>query len=355
MTRTLPRYLRRRVGTEIAVLLLGIVALMQLLELLDVTTEILARGQGLGGLAHYALLRTPSELVLALPLAVLLGSMKALSAMARVLEITAMRTVGYSLMRLLGQLLPMLIGIALLQFALSEQVVPRAETALKQWWSATALPDSEQTRLWARTSDGPVSIESTNPDATLLTSVRVYQRDAAGRLTARLYAAQARWDGGRWRLSDVTDLQVRAGEVTRQHQATREWATNLRPDDVLRLDESRPHLSSIMLAEVIAGARAGSQPRSYYQTVLYRSFTAPLGVVVMLLLAMPTAFTATRAGGRGWEMLVALVLGLAFLLCDGIFAALGTSGNLPPLAMALAAPALFATIGLLQMWLYERA
>jgi len=355
MSRTLPSYLRRRVGAEIALLLVAIVALMQLLELLDVTADILARGQGLGGLLHYAVLRTPSELVLALPLAVLLGSMKALSAMARVLEITAMRTVGYSLMRMLGHLLPMLVGIALLQFVLSEQLVPRAETALKAWWSATALPDTEQTRLWARTSSGPVSIEATSPDGHLLKSLRIYQRDASGQLTARLFAAEARWDGGVWRLNGVSDLQVGGGKVVREQLASRAWQSNLRPDDVLRLDQSRPHLSSIMLAEVIAGARAGSQPRSYYQTVLYRSFTAPLGVLVMLLLAMPTACTSTRGGSKGSEMLVALVLGLAFLLCDGILAALGTSGSLPPLAMAIGAPALFAAIGLLQLRFYERA
>jgi lipopolysaccharide export system permease protein len=43
--------LRRRVGIQILALLAVLTAMMQLLELLDVTTEILQRGQGVGGLA----------------------------------------------------------------------------------------------------------------------------------------------------------------------------------------------------------------------------------------------------------------------------------------------------------------
>ena len=352
--RTLPAYLRRRVGAQIGLLLLAITGLIQVLELLDVTAEILKRGQGIGGLLYYGLLRTPAELVLALPLAVLLGTMLALGAMARHLEITSMRSAGVSLTRILGHLLPVALLLAIVQFALSEQVLPRAETTLKAWWSANALPDGKTARLWARTDAGPVAIDAASADGRRLTGVRLYGRDAAGLLTTRLFAAEALWTGERWRLNDVTELQLRGGGLERKHQASRDWNSNLRPDDVLRLDVARPHLSSIMLAEMIAGARAGTASHSYYQTVLYRSFTAPLGVFVMLMLALPTAGSLSRGVGKGREMIVSLALGLAFLLCDGIVASLGTSGRLPPLAVALLAPAVFAAIGLLQLRACER-
>ena len=346
-------YLRRRVAMQILVLLAVLTAMMQMLELLDVTTEILERGQGVGGLLYYAVLRLPAELGLALPLAVLLGSMTVLNTMARGLEITAMRSSGVSLMRMLGYLLPVLIAFAGLQVVLQQWVLPRVEIEFKQWWNANAPAEDERKPLWANTNGGPVLIEAFSPDGRELRGVRLYEK-REGQLSTRLRAAVARWDGQAWQLEDVTELHLEAGGLRQVHEDARTWQNNLQPDEVLRLSLARPYLSTMMIAEVIAGARPGSQPLSYYQTALYRSFTAPLGVFIMLLLALPTASTLSRGGGGGGGMVVALMLGLAFLLCDGIVAALGSSGQFPPLATAIAAPLLFATIGLARVVWCER-
>lgn len=350
----MPSYFRRRVGTQILVLLLVIVALMQLLELLDVTTDVLKRDQGLFGVFYYGMLRIPADVVTALPVAVLLGTLLALGAMARNLEIATMRAAGISMMRMLGYLLPIAVLLAVLQFALSERVLPPAENQLKEWWSASAPADDTPKRLWAHTAGGTVAIESISPDGRTLSGVRLYVRDPVGLIANRTTATEARWDGKAWLLKDVTDIRIGEERIDRTHVAERAWNTNLRPEDVLRLDVDRPQLSTGMLAEVIAGTRAGTLPHRYYQTVFYRSFTAPLGIFVMLMLALPTAAALPRSEGGARAMGIALVLGLGFLLSDGIVAALGSSARWPPLAIALAAPTAFAAIALLQLRFTER-
>jgi len=354
MSGVLPAYFRRRVGVQILALLAVLTALLQMLELLDMTTEVLKREQGLRGLLYYAALRTPAEVVLMLPIAVLLGTMTAMHSMARNLEITTIRCAGVSLLRIFGYLLPVSLVLAALQFAMAERVLPQAENTLKEWWSESAPVGEEATRLWANTDRGPVSIESISPDGKHLRGLRLYMLGADGLLESRLAAGDAQWDGQVWRLDVVTELRIEEGRLQRIREPIWVWETNLKPDDVLRLDVSRPRLSSMMLADVIAGARVGTQPLSYYRTVLYRSFTAPLAVLVMLLLALPTACSQPRGRAGSREMLYALGLGLAFLLCDGMISALGTSGRLPPLTTALAAPLLFGAIGLLRLRIYER-
>lgn len=353
MTGVLARYLRRRVGVQTLMLLLVLTALMQVLELMDVTTDILDRGLGAAGLFHYALLRTPSELVVALPLASLLGAMSALYAMARTQEITAIRCAGLSLKRLLLVLLPVPMLLGLAQFGLTQTLVPRAETALKTWWDATAPPDDKPDPRWVRTSAGPVGFDGASADGTQLRNVRIYLRDDRGLFSTRVTAHTAAWSEGEWRLQGVDELRATQAGVVRSNAATRAWPTNLRPDDVTRLDVAQPHLSGIILADLIAGERAGSQPLSYYQTVLFRSFTTPLAAFVMLLLALPAAGVLTRHGGGG-ALLVALALGLGFLLCDGAMSALGTSGRVPAVAAGLVAPLLFAAIGFLQLHSCDR-
>ncbi|MGH8516434.1 MAG: LptF/LptG family permease [Panacagrimonas sp.] len=355
MSRVLGRYLRRRVALQTLGLLLVLTALMQLLEMLDVTGDVLDRQLGAAGLLRYAFLRTPAELVVALPLAALLGAMSAFYAMARHHEIVAMRCAGLSLKRLVVLLLPVPLVLAGVQFMLSDRVVPRAEATLKAWWDATAPEEEEAEPRWVQTRDGPVSILHASPDGRELREVHIYQRDEkSGLLTARLRAARATWADGSWHLAQVEHLDASPTELHRQKQDRREWSINLRPDDVLRLDLAQPHLSSMMLVDVIAGERVGAQPISFYQTVLYRSFTAPLAVFVMLLLAAPTARLTTRAGG-GASLLVALGLGLGYLLCDGIMAALGTGGRLPPVIAVSIAPALFLFIGIVHLEYCDRS
>ena len=350
MSGQLASYLRRRIGMQTLALLAVLTAMMQLLELLDVTTEILERGLGVSGLLYYAALRLPAEVGLALPLAVLLGTMTVLGGMARNLEIAAMRASGISLKQLLGFLLPLLLVLTLLQFALLQAVLPRFEVELKRWWNASAPAETVKKRLWAHTKDGPVSIDEVSADGLTLQGVRVYAREG-GLLTSKVSAASAHWNGQNWELQNITELVIDAAGARRQHEESRAWQTNLSPDEVLRLGLARPNLSTMMIVEVIAGARAGTQPRSYYQTALFRSFIAPFGVCIMLLLALPTAARLPR-GNRGGGMLLTLMLGLAYLLSDGIASALGSSGWLPALPTVLAAPLLFTLIGLWRLqWL----
>ncbi len=355
MRGALASYLRRQVGFQIVALLVALTAMLQVFELLDVTSDVLRRDQGWRGLVHYAALSTPSEMVLSLPLAVLLGTMTSLYALARAHEITAMRAAGLTARRLLLVLAPILVMLGLLQFALSERVLPRFDVGLKRWWNASAPADQSPTRLWARVPEGLVSIDRTSVDGRELYGLRIYRRDAQGLLVSRTVAAHAHWNDGTWQLADVGDLDLASTPATRRRVEARDWTGAMRPSDVLRLDAVKPRLSSTMLADIIAGTRVGALPVTYYRTALLRSFTAPATPLIMMLLAMPVGFVMLRGGGAGVrELLLALVLGLAFLLGDGILESLGSSGRIAPLAAALIGPGLFLVIGAWRLRACER-
>lgn len=354
MKRVLGSYLRRRVSGQILGLLLALTGLMQLVELLEVTPEVLNRDLGVPGLLHYAFLRIPSQLVFALPLAGLLGSMSAFYAMARSREITALRTAGVGLKRVLVYLLPVPILYALLQLGLSQMLVPAAEARLLSWWESTIPLESKPADdQWVRTSNGILLFERNSADGRRLLDVRIYSRDAQGLLDLRTSARSAEWDGSQWLLSDARDLQVRPGAAP-EPEPQRAWSSNLRPSDVVQLDSADPHLSSMELAEVISGERVSTQPISVIQTVLLQSFTAPFTVFIMMLLAMPAAIVSERGGGGG-RVVLALALGLGFVLVNGILSAFGTSGRISPLMAATAAPLLFALLGAWQLRGCERS
>jgi lipopolysaccharide export system permease protein len=354
MKRVLGNYLRRRIAGQILGLLLALTALMQLLELLEVTTSVLERNLGVAGVLHYAMLRIPSEMLVALPLAGLLGSMSAFYAMARSREITALRTAGIGLHRILVYLLPVPVLFALLHVALAQKIVPLAEASLQTWWESTApLESSPPDPQWVRTNRGILLFERRSADGMRLLDLRIYERGTDGLLQLRTRAREARWQNGQWRLTGTVDLQADTG-ISSNAQPERDWNPNVDPTDIMQLEATEPRLSSIALAEVIGGERVSTRPTSFYQTVLLQSFVAPFTVFIMMLLAMPAAIVSERGGGGG-RVLMALFLGLGFLIVDGIFSAFGTSGRISAVLAACAAPLTFALFGFLQLRFSERA
>jgi lipopolysaccharide export system permease protein len=349
MKRVLGRYLRGRLTGQIFGLLLALAGLMQLLELLDVTTEVLDRDLGLAGIGRYAALRLPSQLVVALPLAGLLGSMSAFYAMARTREITALRSAGVGLWRVLGYLLPVPLLFAVLHLGLTQFLVPKSEASLRTWWDSTVPLEKQAAKpQWVHTNRGVILFERSSADGTHLMGLRIYTRNDSGLLTARTTAASARWNGSSWALEEVQELRATPGKAVVPIAPATVWESNLRPEDVVQLDAADPHMSGTALADVLVGDRVSTKPESYYKTVLARSFTAPLTVLIMMLLAFPAAIMSERGGGSG-RLLVAMALGLGFLLVDGVMSAFGTSGRVSPWWSALAAPAIFFVLGMLQL------
>ena len=353
MMGVLGSWLRGRVTGQIFGLLLALTGLMQLLELLEISTDPKHK-LGLTGLLHYAMLRIPGVMLLALPLAVLLGSMSAFYAMARSREITALRSAGIGLTRLLVYLLPVPLLFALLQVGLYQWLAPTAEAGLNPLLESTeSLENRPLDPKWMRTSNGVLLFERHSADGIRLLGVRIYSRDAQGLLTLRTSAKRAEWDGSQWRLSEARDLHVEPGMAPTRDD-WRAWQSNVGPEDVMLLDTSDPHLSSMDLLDVIGGEKVGTRPRSFYQTVFLQSFTAPFSVFIMMLLALPAAIVSERGGG-GLRVLLALGLGLGFVLLDGIATAFGKSeAGIPPLLAATVAPLLFAALGFWQLRNCER-
>ena len=96
MTGALASYLRKLLALQTIGVLIALTALLQVLDLLDATTDILNRHLGLAGIVHYTLLRTPVELALSLPLAMLVGALFTYYTLARNHELIAIQGVGHA-------------------------------------------------------------------------------------------------------------------------------------------------------------------------------------------------------------------------------------------------------------------
>jgi lipopolysaccharide export system permease protein len=342
---TLSLYLARLMATRILAALAVLVGVLQILDLLEVTTEILDRKLGAAGVAYYALLRLPRLIEQAAPLAVLAGALFAFAKLAGESAVTAMRSTGISIYRITLQALPVAAALAVAQLAIGLAIAPRTDDALSAWWQAHTPvdPAREVKPITFRIGEQVVVATPRDPDGRSLEKVTIYRRDSAGRLEQRITAPTAVYQDDRWRLIEPQFQTLGAANVAEGSAREMDWTQGLRPADVRALAAGETTVTPAEARRALGGGLS-IRPRTFYDTQLQRAWAAPMACLVMLLLAAPTALANFRGGGATL-MAQCLAGGLLFLVFDGAFTALGESGAAPPVLAAWAAPAIFAALG----------
>ncbi|WP_334163121.1 LptF/LptG family permease [Phenylobacterium sp.] len=345
MTGTMAAHILKTVGLRILAALLVLLGVLQVLDLLDVTTDIIERELGLAGVAYYALLRLPRLIEQAAPLAVLSGALFGFTKLARNSEVTAMRAAGMSAYRVTALAVPAAVLVMAVQLLMATVVAPRTDQTLTDWWRATT-PSADQKAAEPRTFRLGADIVVATPASVggeRLTDLTIYHRNAEGRLTQTTRARSAIYRDGAWVLEAPTFRSVAPGRVQSSSAAEMIWRSDLTPGDVEALFAG----SQISPGAAAAGleGKAAVRPRSYYATQLQRFAADPLACVVMLLLAAPVALANFRSGGTAL-LVSCLAAGLVFLVVDGVFVAVGESGLAAAWLAAWAAPVLFSVGGL---------
>jgi lipopolysaccharide export system permease protein len=130
-------YVLKTAATRILAAAAILMGILQILDLLEVTNDILDRGLGMAGVAYYAALRAPRLVEQVAPIAVLAGGLFAFSQLARESAIISMRAAGISAYRILGFAAPAAVAMMLLHFVCAQVIAPRTDPTLDAWWRAT--------------------------------------------------------------------------------------------------------------------------------------------------------------------------------------------------------------------------
>lgn len=351
-TGTLSRYLGAILIRWIAVSLLGFVALLELLALLDNATDIVDRGLGLAGFGRFLWLRLPGSIDQALVVSVLVGSALTFTALSRRGEMVILRSVGITITRIYAMLVPVVAIIAASHFFLTDRIVPRAQYALTVWWHDTAPEGEEESTaaddgagdIWFRVSPDVVSVGTIRRNGAELVNVRLYERNEDGMLARRITASKAVFEDDAWTLVNAEAIAIVGRRTTRQGPADETWRTSLRPREVVDITNPSGSLTTFNIRRILAGEGASNRSDSYYRTKLQAAYATPFASFVMLMLGLAGAFGGGRNPRGEMRMLVSLGLGFGFLLINGILNAFGEAGALPPALAAWSGLLIFACV-----------
>jgi lipopolysaccharide export system permease protein len=342
----LGRYVVSRVVTGVVIALVGVLASILLIDIVEQIRTVGTRVElTLLDALRLTLLKTPTLIEQTLPFVVLAGTMMAIIGLNRSSELVAMRAAGVSAWRFLTP--SAFVGFALGVVAITalnplSAHLYRAFEAEKQNALATPSEAGGRNGVWIRQGDpeGQVVIHAEGVDAsgsTLRGATFMFfevQNDVL-RFTRRIRAAQAELRPGFWQLTDLVEATP-AGRPTRQsHLAI---PTTLDAAELINRFVNPATLSFWDLPSFIQEARAAGFAPVRYELKQQSLFSYPLLLATMAGLGAAFSLQLQRLGHLARWGAAGIGIGLFLFFYSQLAGAFAITQAVPAAVAAWSAP-----------------
>jgi len=353
------RYLAREIYAATALILAAFLALFGFFDVIHELPNVGKGGYTMAHVAGYVALSIPVRVYEVMPIAVLIGTLYALTLLARHSEITVLRASGLSTRDFLRSLLKIGAGLAVITFVFGEFIAPPAEKQAQQLRLqalSSVVAQEFRSGLWVKDELFFVNVREVLPDASMH-GVRIYEFDPQFQLRSISDAEVGRYLGpNRWQLTNVVQTVFEGDRATVARAPEREWRSSLTPDILTVLMVVFPERMSLTsLYSYIHHLSENRQKTDRYEIALWKKLIYPLAVLVMMVLALPFAYMQDRMGAVSVKVFAGIMLGIAFHLLNGLFSSLGVIHGWVPLVAAITPSAMFllAATGMIR-WVERR-
>ena len=343
------RYILREFLKILVLVLVSVTALFVIVEYTEMARDIRENGVAASTVLRYYRFQIFTVLHWALPISVLVATLVTFGILAKNNEVTAIKSGGVSLYRVAAPIMAVAVVISLISYLILDFVLPFANERVyeikRRIEGRTAIAATAQQKLWYL-GKGRYLINFLAYDASdkRLTQVQVFEfHPSEFRLTRRVYADRATWNGQAWAFENgwirsFTDDGSSTFNTIKEPLALfypetpEDFDTKVTPPDQMTYAQLRRYIATLRESGYAADELA---------VKLYQKTSWPALSIVMALIAMPFAFRIGRKGAL-YGIGIALVLGIIYWMVFAIFAKFGEVGNLPPLLAAWSANVLFA-------------
>lgn len=348
---TLDRYVLREFLKILVLVILSTAVLFIIVDYTELAGEISENDVAFDVVISYYRYFFLQIMTWVLPLSVMLGTLVTFGVFSKNNEITAIKANGVSLYRLslpiiaIGGLVS-LISYLLLDFVqpYSNERMAALKNKIKGRETVSTYSEDEQRQWLFGEGRHLFNFLSYDRNKQELSEVQVFEfAPTEFKLTRRIYARTAKWDGSGWWFSGgwIRSFDDSGGSsytpilkpIRLQYREQPEYfATEVRSPNQMTYAE---------LSRYVANLRRSGYSSDELRVKLYQKTSEPFIALIMTLIALPFAF---RVGKRGALYGVGLALALAFTYWAifGMFTKFGEVGNLPALMSAWSANILFA-------------
>ncbi len=348
MNRILTQYLARSIFVTTALVLLVLLALAGLFEFIAELDD--RRGDyQTPQVILYTLLRLPQLAFEMIPIAVLIGSLLGLGALAANSEIIVMRSAGLSVRRLAG-MVAVAGGVLLVATTLIGEFIGPPLDYFARNMRLESRFEHDEGRLgqeaWVKDGDVFLHLQRVSSEVDF-GSIFMFRFNEANELASIAQAENSGiGDDEEWVLENFRETRFEDGSVQVVESTVAVGDFNIN-SDVLGVSLVKPQsLSARGLYTYIQYLKRNSLDPRRYETEFWYRIARTATVIVMPVLALAFVFGSLRTGGAGARLMIGVVIGLAYYLASEMLANSGQVFNLNAAVIAWLPSALllFATI-----------
>jgi lipopolysaccharide export system permease protein len=336
-------------------------AFLGLFAFFDLVAELGEVGRGTYQLQHammYVGLTLPGRTYEILPISVLIGTLYALTLLARHSEITVLRASGLSTFRLLVALMKIGMAFVLITVIVGEALAPPAERYAHQirlQAKGKMIANEFRSGLWVKDELSFVNVRHVMPDASLK-NIRIYEFDKLSVLQSITDAASGVYNNEtrQWRLAGVVRTVFNAKVSRVERVAELDWTSGLSPDLVSVLMVMPERMPLRTLFQYVTYLGDNQQKTERYEIAIWKKLVYPLATLVMMILALPFAYMQDRFGAVSVRVFAGIMLGIGFHMLNGLFSSLGIINGWTPFTSAITPSVMFLLAAAGMLWWVER-
>ncbi|MBD3413576.1 MAG: LPS export ABC transporter permease LptG [Candidatus Aminicenantes bacterium] len=347
------RYISKKYLAIFLLVFVSLICVFIIITFFESIDNVYEHGKSLNLFYTYLWYRLPEFIHYVLPVAALSSALLCLGILTKFNEVTAMKTSGMSVFRIIVPVLILSALISLFSFYIQEYVLPfSSKKAEVTWNEINDIPPRSTNRLdrrWIMSSDGNRMYHYTyfDQDRSVFKGLTILDLNVnQWTLNRRIYAEKARLNGKTLILNDLWQ---------REFQQKRPVHFRQQDELKMRIDEDKGHFVKGMkkasqmhyneLKEYIYKLEESHFQTSRYKVDLHNKISFPLASFVVVLLGIPFAFSMGKRGtlvGIGISFIIAIIYWGAI----GIFKSLGYAGYMSPFFGAWGPNLIFGLLGI---------
>ena len=356
--RVISRYISQELAKLIAISLGAFIAIYLVIDFFERIDDFVEAKLPLSLALQFFILKVPFIVQQGIPMGVLMGTLITLGLMARSNELMVLKASGASPILIVGPIVTIALLFSMLDFALSEYLVPLTSTRANYIWNVEVhkrpLPTSfSEEKIWYKSGQVLYNIRVLHSDRGLLEGVTLYIFDGSFRLTRRLDARRGKWDGQSWVFSDGIFIRRKPdGNFTTEQFQSRRLDLDERPQDFQHLEKAPEEMTLAELSRYVAKIQSEGYDSTRYRVDLHAKIAFPFSSLIMALLGISVALYQGKKGGIALGVAASVALAFTYFLLFQLVLSIGYTGNLQPPLAAWAPNIIFA---IASMYLFSQA